>query len=159
MISTKVWKSSFQLALFAGFFCGFFTGATAQAEEPERDLMRATSRSALMRISRDLTQAENDRKVCSLQMRSNRVPLSCFALLNREKDILPNATREQGWMTEICLQRVKSSNEFLELINAESSQVIPETCRQAARERLADLRYRAQNLAPDSLFRLRFQGR
>ena len=96
---------------------------------------------------------------CDVQLERKHLPTSCFRVLKKEVEtglIATNKRREQeAWLERLCLRRLKSIRELTEIKSLLDEKSIPNRCREAGTERIADLRYSAESERPSALFKER----
>ena len=130
-------------------------GSSARASDLTT-ITRAKSPLALELAIAGEVELKDRRDRCKLELSSLELPRSCFEVLRLEDStglIARSKVEEQrAWLERVCVKRARGAARLDSLENTSS---LPISCREAAAQRLGDLRYRLEDEKPDELFRSR----
>lgn len=121
-------------------------GLSVNLAKAEADVFRAViqarSMSQLTTTVEKSNQLRRARAVCEAQLRTKRVPISCFQVLELEESTQKSdRNRELAWLEALCLERVKNARDQIELKRVASLSYVPKACREAAKNEADDLAY------------------
>jgi hypothetical protein len=124
-------------------------------------ILRSDSSVELEKNVNSLTLLRKSRAKCLAQLQSGRIPAACFVVLEMESDqgliSRPTKMNQEKWLGAVCMNRVETSVDQIELAMVGSEKHIPENCRIPARRRLGDLEYAAESNHPIRRFELRLE--
>ncbi len=145
---------------FAGFVLYIWLALSPRpagaVSESLKEIMRARSSARLRSVIEADARLRHLRLVCEAQLATAKLPSACFEVLNLEKSTglmaETAAESEFRWLGSLCESRAQRSRDSGDLGKVARGLLLPETCRRAARERLADLDYAAERDSPGALF-------
>lgn len=130
-----------------------FTAPIAQASgvsiDHDRDidlLLRAKSVTDIEKLEDRLNLDQSLDQDCKSELNLRVLPKSCFKALQHRKE---SASK---WLKSECVARAKASKSRIDL--REGVDVLPNECREIARERLADLQYLDVSERPSEIWTL-----
>jgi hypothetical protein len=138
------------LSFFSARFASARLDVEAGRELDLRVLIKARNSKELAKHIEGYQLEKRLRLVCDVQLRTGKVPSSCFTLLEQSSE---------PWLTELCTKRARTSGDTKELDSALANPRLPEKCRQAAQLRSGDLLYNAQAERPGELFERLYSSR
>ncbi|MES2963438.1 MAG: hypothetical protein V4760_06075 [Bdellovibrionota bacterium] len=136
-------------------FCALVAVATVlQAHATDLSaITKAKSSLALELTLASRAELKERRDQCNLELSGLELPRSCFEVLNLEESmgliVRSRAGEQRLWLERLCLKRARGAAR-LEALSRTSA--LSSSCRQAAEERLDDLRYRLEDERPQDLF-------
>lgn len=119
------------------------SGQPAMAEADDfRAMIQARSMSRLTMTLEKSKRLRRARSVCEAQLRTKRIPISCFEVIELEESVQQEeSNRERAWLEALCLERVKTVRDQAHLKAAASLAYVPKACREAAKLEADDLAY------------------
>lgn len=107
-----------------------------------RALIQARSMDQLTMTLEKAKRLRHARFVCEAQLRTKRIPISCFEVIELEEPgQRVDSDREQVRLEALCLERVKTVRDQAHLKLAASRPFVPKACREAAKREADDLEY------------------
>lgn len=141
-------KSLKILVLSVTFFSFQPQSFAGDDDENLRRILKTRSNGQLTRFVADRRKAQRLRLICDAQLRSARVPGSCFEFMKLNME----AKKESAWLDRLCVARVGSSRDWRELHAIAKSKAVSVRCREAALRREEDIQYMDQAERPAEVF-------
>lgn len=141
-----------ELPMFFGLLTllfSFESQAFATVEDENlRRMLKTRSNAQLMRFAIDRKKAQRLRLICDAQLRSERVPGTCFEFIKFDGE----ENKAWVWLDQLCIARAGSSRDWRELQGIAENRSVPAKCRKVASRRGEDLRYIDQAERPAEVF-------
>lgn len=130
--------------------------STELAEQALDDIIRAVTSESLRRAEQRASGLEFRREVCNVELRDKIIPITCFSVLNEEKNLqlLDQATYQQQTdaLNRLCTERALRAAQ----LPADVPDAVPLPCRKEVEMRRQDLLYAREFSAPSKSFAERF---
>lgn len=121
-----------------------------------RAVLDAKSTVALDAAIAEHEEIRSLRNECHVQLDRQRLPTLCFRVLVKEAraGLITEKKRkdQQAWLDQLCSRRLKLVRELSEIRQLLAESSLPGSCRTAAEERAADLKYTQEADHPSQLF-------